>query len=107
MTGVTFNHVRQIVWISYLYALLVERVLVKVKYGCLDRSRRRQHRQSDVDGVTPLGIQDDDLLPLAVRCCFLEHKNKVRINAGSPSVALSLSVCGRLYGLEGSSLSSH
>lgn len=88
-TGVTFNHAHQIAWSSHLYALLVERVLVEVKYGRLDSSRRRQHRQPDVDGVTPLGIQDDDLLPLAVRCCFLEHKNNVRVNAGPPSVALS------------------
>lgn len=88
-----------IVCIPHLYALLVERVLVEVEDGRLDSARRRQHRQADVDGVTPLGIQNDDLLALAVCCCFLGHKNG-RIQRGSmlgpplsPFTPLSLPRC--------------
>lgn len=61
------------VCLSHLDALLVERILIEVEDGRLDGARRRQNRQADVDGVTPLGIQNDDLLSLAVRCRFLEH----------------------------------
>lgn len=90
--------------VSHLYALLVERVLVKVEDGRLDSARRRQHRQTDVDGVTPLGIQNDDLLTLAVCCCFLRHKNTQWVKAGSPPIPpspLSVSFLGvvRFMGL--------
>jgi len=74
---------------AHLYALLVERVLVKVQDGRLDGARRRQHRQTDVDGVTPLGIQDDDLLALAVHCCFLVRRNTKSVIAGSRALPLS------------------
>lgn len=71
--------------VAHLYALLVEGVLVKVEDGRLDRARRRQHRQPDVDGVAPLGVQNDDLLALAVCCRFLVHRNTESFTAGSPS----------------------
>lgn len=101
-----------IVCISHLYALLVERVLVKVKDGRLDGARRRKHRQTDVDGVAPLGIQNDDLLTLAVCCCFLGHKYTDRVSAGSPSFSLPVSflcvVCFMgWWGLDGPSLRLH
>lgn len=57
--------------VSYLDALLVESVLIKVEDGRLDGAGRRQHGQANVDGVAPLGIQNDDLLTFAVCCSFL------------------------------------
>lgn len=88
MARITFNHLQKFLpGVSHLYALLVERVLVKVEDGRLDGARRRKHRQTDVDGVAPLGIQNDDLLTLAVGCCFLEHKYTDRVSVGSPSVS--------------------
>lgn len=40
----------------HLDALLVQRVLVEVDDGGLDGAWRREHGQTDVDGVAPLGI---------------------------------------------------
>lgn len=57
---------------SYLDAFLVESVLVEVEDGRLDGAGGRQHGQADVDGVAPLGIQNDDLLTFAIRSSFLE-----------------------------------
>lgn len=92
-----------IVCISHLDALLVERVLIKVKDGRLDGARGRKHCQTDVDGVAPLRIQNNDLLPFAVCCCFLGHRFRDRVSAGF-SFPLSLSayfVCGQIYGFMG------
>lgn len=55
----------------YLNALFVECVLVKVQYGGFDGAWRGKNRQTDVDGVAAFGVQNDDLLPLPIRCCFL------------------------------------
>lgn len=90
-----------IVCISHLDALLVERVLIKVKDGRLDGARRRKHCQTDVDGVAPLRIQNNDLLPLAVRCCFLGHKFRDRVSAGFSFPLSAYFVCGQIYGLMG------
>lgn len=67
---------------SYLDALLVERVLVKVEDGRLDGAGRGQHGQADVDGVAPLGIQNDDLLTFAIRCSFLGDQFTETVKTG-------------------------
>ena len=56
---------------AHLYALLGERVLVKVEDGRLDGTRWRQDSQPDVDGVAPLRIQNYDFLTLTILSCFL------------------------------------
>lgn len=63
--------VRYLFCASYLDALLVECVLVKVEDGRLDGAGRGEHGQANVDGVAPLGIQNNNLLTFAVRCRFL------------------------------------
>lgn len=69
--------------VSHLDAFLVERIFIKVENGGLDSARWRQDSQADVDCVTSLGIQDNDLLSLSVCCCFLRtKKTKERVTAG-------------------------
>lgn len=79
--------------VSYLYALLVERILVKVEDGRLDGARGRKHGQANVDGVAPLGIQNDDLLTLAVCCCFLGDRLTDRVTTGSLTLSTHVCVC--------------
>lgn len=42
---------------SHLNPFLTDCKLIKVEHGCLDDVHRWQHREANVDGVAPLGIQ--------------------------------------------------
>lgn len=61
--------------LAHLYPLLVERVLVEVQNGGFDGAGRRQDCQPDVDCIASFGVQNDDLLPFTISCCFLQLQN--------------------------------